>query len=303
MPGPFLHDAEEQLRPISRMDFTPRLPFSFNRKIFDEAVKVEVAYRKLTGKGGEVERLNKAALKWVQVHAVENLQAKVEANGRTAAGRSRRLEKALISPKYSTVKPDGFAFMEYSSGILEDVPYWLAVEFGSYASVGRYIPLTFLGRRAGTENAGLPTTSSKAKDLTQPYLPHVSRGNALRATRAYNPGPGKQPRGTFLPRAQRGISTENNPRLRTDRIIGPSERIRKDKEGQGFRQPHFHVVSFVRVTRPVPAYHYARDASRQFRRDKIYEKSLRASQANLTKKLGIAAQKRLAFGGRSALSR
>jgi hypothetical protein len=307
MPGPFLFDFDEQFRPISGMDLTTiRLPFRFNKKIFDKAVKVEVAYRKLTGKGGEIERLNKAALQYVQVHAKKNLQEKMDANKRPAAGRSKRLEKALSSPKYSRVTPDGFHFMEYDSGILDDVPYWLAVEFGSYASVGRYIPLTFLGTNGvnGNRPDGLPNVNSTAKQLRTAYNPHSSRGNALRATRAHNPGRGKQPRGSFLPKNERGdVHLAGNSKLTTDRIIGPSEKLRKLGTNQEFKQDHFNRVVFVRVTRPVPAYHYARDAARQFKSEKIYEKSLRASQANLTKKLGIAAKRRMAFGGRAALSR
>lgn len=240
-------------------------------------------------KGCIVEDVNREALKWVQRRAKANLNESIEKNQRFSRTNSKRLEKAIVNSKYSASSYDGFQFLVADSGILAAVPYYLAVERGSRASVGRLIPLLFLSKNKKSGEGSYNTNETTARQVRTPRRPDPTRGNARRGARGRFIGPAQG--GSALSR-RRTKTTPSQTVYKTDRIIGPSERLRQSGGGSriyngqrlnDFKGKHFGIdkAFFVRVKRPVPAYRYAEHAGAAFRDQKIWKKLMDANSTRL----------------------
>lgn len=287
----------EQLRPIQNLDTRVRVAFDFARsdRLFKLAVEVETGYRKFTGKGGEIAKINAECLRWVKDRAAANLEESIQKNQRFKRTNTKRLERAIRSPKWSRSSETGFQFLIHSPALLEEVPYYLAVEVGSRASVGRYLPLLFLGK-AGDGPISLSTNETQARALRTPRAPDPTRGNNR----------GRNAKGHFLKRSARSaLPTERTDggrqtRFKTDRIIGPSERARQ--KGGDFKGARFSRDNafFVQIKRPVPAYHYAANAAADFTSEKIFDKKLELRKAAIEKKTKA---KLKIFNGPASLNR
>lgn len=277
----------EQLRPIKALDTNPRVLFNFSRvdELFAMAVEVETGFKKITGKGGTVEQVNKDALKWVQGKAAANLEEKIQANQRYVRTRTKRLASAIRSPKYSQASDTGFAFLISSPELLAAVPYYLAVESGSRASVGRIIPLLFLGKNQLPGLDSQPKASTLADRLRSPQRPTSARGSGS---------------GSRLPTTR---NSDGQSLFKTDRIIGPGEfKRRAGSEAGALKGKHFDRQNafFVKIKRPVPAYHYAEDAMREFEEKDIWGNLIRARKKTLQ---SLLVGKFKNFQGPASLSR
>lgn len=278
----------EQYRPIRPLDVELKLDFELKElpKLRRIALEIERNFKKLNGKGGAIEEINQAALKWVQNQAVQNLDASIERNQRYKKTRSRRLEKALVDPRFSKADEKGFSFLIQSPELIETVPYYLAVEKGSRASIGRVIPMLFLGLK-GDDLKSQPRRDTPAASLRYPKRPDPRRGNNRR-----NPKTGR------FANQSSGVSRLPQTRYKgetiykTDRSIGPSERRRREAAGQ-LKSPFFDKSNafFIKVKRPVPAYHYAERAGVAFRNQNVWRSIMGTKRteikqqmtANLTK--------------------
>jgi hypothetical protein len=270
--------AGEQFRPIQALSIKPRIVVRQTKGMFEDLVALEVNFRKLLKQNGVIHQVNKEGLQIVKRLAINDLKAKIQTNRRFARTNSGRLEKALGDTRNSKVTRTGFEFLIYTPKLLKEVPYYLAVEEGSFASVGRFVPLIFLSRP--NDRKGRPqeiTAETSARSVTKPQAPDPTRGNALTG-----------PRGGRLASGQRGIPIERDGRghtvRKTDRIVGPSE-IKRKKLKNGIFRPNNAFV--VQIKRPVPAYHYARDAGREFSSKHMYAGLLQTKRNELEKLTGM----------------
>lgn len=149
--------------------------YSYNPKLDGLGVKARRANGTFTSFQGAMLKVNRTAVAQMQEWAAQELRRHVR---RDAAGHTGILEAAILNPANSSSNRDGFRFLLDERMAAEVVnperpnkgTYYRAIEFGSAASVGRRLPLSFFGpddygihpdrkragKRLGKPDRGLP---------------------------------------------------------------------------------------------------------------------------------------------------
>lgn len=178
--------------------------------------------------------------------------------------RTGNLQAAIMDDKYSIADARRVQLLR-DELIRPDVPYYRAIEHGDRSQVGQKRPFEFLGGRGGSSTRG----PRKLYDTQQP------------------------------PRRDAAFSSAT-----AERIVGARERFNRDRFGSHPRRASDTIISrrrekvvsgadneglyLVTIKNPVPAYHYARTAQREFTKGGYYNRALnRAIRSSGLDRAGI----------------
>jgi hypothetical protein len=243
----------------------PSRILGFSRRV----AAAERRWQKETGKSGLFLQINTEALHVLQQDALKNLRGSIARNGRpdirSRKANATRLEDALVDDKYSEVTEKKIALLVRSK-VVDDVPYYRALEYGSRSQIGKERYFLYLSARSGISSSNFATDPARIFNRRQrPSMLRNNGRNANPKSLSYNP------------------ASQVRPEVgqRTDRIVGTRER-----QGRSISKAFKGSVHKIIIRRPVPAYRYANNAGRDLI-DGKYESILNRYKAKFLAEYGV----------------
>lgn len=144
--------------------------YTYDPKTSGLAIKARRANGTYTSFQGTLLNVNRKALAQMQEWAAQELRRHIR---RDPGGHAGILENAILNPQNSAADRDGFDFLIDEAMARQvvnperpdDGTYYRAIEFGSTASVGRRLPLSFFG----PDDSGIhPNPKRAGKRLGKP---------------------------------------------------------------------------------------------------------------------------------------